>query len=59
MTSVQTLGNKYLVTVVSVEHDKTCGPSEDSDQPAYLRSLIRVFAVSFMGSSLPEPSSSR
>ena len=33
-------------------HDKTnkvaCAPSEDSDQPGYLPSLIRVFAVRMM-----------
>ena len=36
------------------QHDKTikmiCVPSEDSDQPGHLPSLIRVFAVRFMGS---------
>ena len=26
-------------------YDKTCATSEDSDQPAHQRSLIRVFAV--------------
>ena len=35
-------------------HDKTnktaCAPSEDSDQPGHLPSLIRVFAVRSMGS---------
>ena len=35
-------------------HDKTikmaCVPSEDSDQPGHLPSLIRVFAVRSMGS---------
>ena len=43
---------KLLVTVVSAlepPHDKTnemaCAPSEDSDQPGYPPSLIRVFAV--------------
>ena len=36
------------------QHDKTkkmtCVPSEDSDQPGHLPSLIRVFAVHSMGS---------
>ena len=31
----------------------TCVPSEDSDQPGHLPSLIRVFAVHFMGSEAP------
>ena len=35
-------------------HDKTnkmiCAPSKDSDQPGYLPSLIRVFAMHFKGS---------
>ena len=35
-------------------HDKTnkmkCAPSEDSDQPGHPSSVIRVFAVCFMGS---------
>ena len=35
-------------------HNKTnkmaCAPSEDSDQPGHPPSLIRVFAVRFMGS---------
>ena len=29
----------------------TCAPSKDSDQPGHLPSLIRVFAVRFVGSS--------
>ena len=39
-------------------HDKTnemaCVPSEDSDQPVHLPSLIRVFAVCSVGSLGPE-----
>ena len=35
-------------------HDKTnkmtCAPSKDSDQPGHPPSLLRVFAVHFMGS---------
>ena len=42
-------------------HDKTnnvaCAPSEDSDQPRHLHSLIRVFAVRSMGSEGPKLSS--
>ena len=42
-------------------HDKTnkitCAPSEDSDQPGLLPSLIRVFAVRSMGSEAPKLSS--
>ena len=42
-------------------HDKTnkmtCVPSEDSDQPGHPPSLIRVFAVHFMGSQGPKLSS--
>ena len=37
-----------------LQHDKinnmTCVPSENSEQPGHLPSLIRVFAVLFMGS---------
>ena len=44
-------------------HDKTikmtCAPSEDSYQPGHLPSLIRVFAMCFMGSQGPNPSSGR
>ena len=35
----------------------TCAPSEDSDQPGHLPSLIRVFAVRSMGSEGPKVSS--
>ena len=42
-------------------HDKTnkvaCAPSEDSDQPGHLPSLIRVFAVCSVGSLGPKLSS--
>ena len=44
-------GVKSTFTVDKIEprHDKTnkmvCAPSEDSDQPGHLPSLIRVFAV--------------
>ena len=42
-------------------HDKTnnmvCAPSEDSDQPGHLPSLIRVFAVRSVGSWGPNVSS--
>ena len=34
-----------------------CAPSEDSDQPGHLPSLIRVFAVRFMGNWGPKLSS--
>ena len=34
-----------------------CAPSEDSDQPGHPHSLIRVFAVRFMGSLGPKLSS--
>ena len=34
-----------------------CAPSEDSDQPGHPPSLIRVFAVRFMGSQEPKLSS--
>ena len=41
------------VNSVEPPHDKTntmaCAPSEDSDQPGHLPSLIRVFAVRSMG----------
>ena len=50
----------YLASVESKQfvfelpHDKTnkmaCAPSEDSDQPGHLPSLIRVFAVHSVGS---------
>ena len=44
----------HLVQTYEPEHYKsnkmTCAPSEDSDQPGHLPSLIRVFAVCFMGS---------
>ena len=36
---------------------KWCAPSEVSDQPGYLPSLIRVFIVQFMGSQGPNVSS--
>ena len=32
-----------------------CAPSEDSDQPARPRSLIRVFAECSMGESMSKP----
>ena len=35
----------------------TCAPSEDSDQPRHPPSLIIVFAVRFIGSQGPSPSS--
>ena len=42
------------VSLNEVPHDRTnkkaCAPSEDSDQPGHLPSLIRVFAVCSMGS---------
>ena len=38
-----------FVSIYEPPHDKTnkmiCAPSEDSDQPGHLPSLIRVFAV--------------
>ena len=36
----------------------TCAPSEDSDQPGHLPSVIRVFAVCSMGSQGPKVPSS-
>ena len=40
--------------VIEPPHDKSnemaCAPSEDSDQPGHPPSLIRVFAVRWMGS---------
>ena len=48
---VRTLNHKGKLSIVKIEplHDKTnkmtCAPSEDSDQPGYLPSLIRVFTV--------------
>ena len=36
-----------------------CAPSEDSDQPGHLPSLIRVFTVHSMGSKGPKVSSYR
>ena len=45
------------LSVFEQPHDKTnkmtFAPSEDSDQPGHLPSLIRVFAVSSMGSYGP------
>ena len=42
------------IYITEPPHDKTnkmaCAPSEDSDQPGHLHSLIRVFAVWSMGS---------
>ena len=42
------------MTLLEPSHDKTsklaCAPSEDSDEPGHSPSLIRVFAVRFMGS---------
>ena len=39
----------WIITENEPRHDKTnkvaCAPSEDSDQPGHLPSLIRVFAV--------------
>ena len=44
----------YLITIIQPPHDKTnkmaCAQSEDSDQPVYPPSLIRVFAVCSVGS---------
>ena len=43
-----------IENILERQHDKTnkmtCAPSEDSDQPGLLPSLIRVFAVRSMGS---------
>ena len=42
-------GTQTVHEVYEPVHDKTnkktCGPSEDSDQPGHLPSLFRVFAV--------------
>ena len=47
------LGSR-LYNLVEPRHDKTnkmtCAPSEDSDHPGHPLSLIRAFAVRFMGS---------
>ena len=44
----------YIATIFEPQHDKTnkmtCASSEDSDQPAQLYSLIRIFAVRSVGS---------
>ena len=41
--------NKMKVDKIEPDHDKTnkvaCVPSEDSDQPGHLPSLIKVFGV--------------
>ena len=46
--------------IIEPERDKTnkmtCASSKDSDQPAHPPSLIRVFAVCFMGSKWPNAS---
>ena len=43
-----------VTEITELPPDKTnkmaCAPSEDSDQPGHLPSLIRVFAVRSMGS---------
>ena len=53
-----------LEVIISEQwHDKTskmtCSPSEDSDQPGRLPSLIRVITVCSMGSQGPSVSSYR
>ena len=44
----------FFIRSFEPAHDKTykmaCAPSEDSDQPGHLPSLIRDFAVHSMGS---------
>ena len=61
--SLFSCGNKYSIRVnnsnmvclkiFGPQHDKTnkmtCAPSEDSDQPGHLPSLVRVFAVHLLG----------
>ena len=46
--------NSLTYVLIEPPHDKTnkmiCAPSEDSDQPGHLPSLIRVFAMRLMGS---------
>ena len=46
---------KFFAQLMEPQHDKTnkltCALSEDLDQPGHSPSLIRVFAVHFMGSS--------
>ena len=43
-----------LYNINEPPHDKTnkmiCAPSEDSDQPEHLPSLIKAFAMCIMGS---------
>ena len=50
----------YNQTKIELLHNQTnkmtCAPSEDSDQPGHLPSLIRVFAVRSVGSYEPKPS---
>ena len=46
------LNSRKITVWIELPHDKTnkmaCAPSEDSDQPGHLPSLIRVFAVRMM-----------
>ena len=41
----------------NIQHEITCAPSEDSDQPAHPRRLIRVFAGHYGGSQGSKTSS--
>ena len=54
---------QYAFHAFEPQHDKTnnvtCAPSKDSDQPGHPPSLIRVFAVRFMGGSGPKLSLGR
>ena len=43
--------------VISKRYKFTCAPSEDSDQPAHPRSLIRIFNGSYIGSQESKVSS--
>ena len=52
--SIRQSSDKQVQIIFEWQHDttnkQTCVPSEDSDQPGHLPSLIRVFAVHSMGS---------
>ena len=48
-TDMGTSANLTFEAELSVSYNNTSAPSEDSDQPAHLRSLIKVFAGHFVG----------
>ena len=52
-----TVANKWILPITfepPPEKKNDCVPSEDSDQPGHLPSLIRVFAMRFMNSLGPK-----